>query len=169
MPERHAFRFGSQELTPTLEEYAQISGLSLSGPYTRVTIDHMRRQFLSTTRLTLVALLSKVTIEHIVFLEFMIDKFGLQGSYATFRDDSDISEDRWQVVHVDALMMCVISFLYMPIYMDHMDVGVVMTVQALHEDHTILPIILAETYISASYCHSFRDREFRGSFILLYV
>lgn len=66
-------------------------------------------------------------------------------------------------------MMCNISFLYMPIYMDHMDVGVVIVVQDLHDDHTILPLILVETYISTSYCRAFGDSEFWGSSVLLYI
>lgn len=53
--------------------------------------------------------------------------------------------------------------------MDHMDVGAVMVVRASHDDHTILPLILVETYISTSYYWAFGDREFRGSLVLLYV
>lgn len=47
--------------------------------------------------------------------------------------------------------------------------GVATVVRALHEDQTILPLILTETYISAIYCQTFSDGEFCGSSILLYV
>lgn len=110
-----------------------------------------------------------MTSRHVLSLDFIIDQFGSSGSYAAYRDDFATSEDRWRVAQVDVLLMCVISFLYINIYMDHFDIGVVMVVKALHEDHTILPLILEETYTSASYCHSFGDREFRGSSVLLYV
>lgn len=88
MSERHVFRLGSQELTPTLEEYARISGLSLSGPCAH-------RQFLSTMGLTQAALLSEVADGHIVSLDFMIDRFGSSGSYIAFQDDFGALKDRW--------------------------------------------------------------------------
>lgn len=92
-------------------------------------------------------------------LDFMIDRFGSSGSYAACWDDFTTSEGIWRAARVDTLLMCVISFLYMLIYMGYLDVGVVMVVKAQH--------ILAETYISASYCHVFGDREFWGSSTLL--
>lgn len=70
---------------------------------------------------------------------------------------------------MDALLMCITAYLYMPLYMDHFDFGLVTVVRALREDNTILPMILAETYISASYCHSHCDGYFWGSYVLLYV
>lgn len=114
-------------------------------------------------------MLSEVSNGHIVSLNFLIDWFSSSGSYAAYRDNFATFEERWRVARVDALLMRVISFLYMPVYMDHLDVGVVMVVRALHDDHTIFPLILAKTYISTSYCHAFGDKEFRGSVVLLYV
>lgn len=42
IPDCHVFRIGTHELTPTLEEYACIAGLSLTGPYARVSVGYMR-------------------------------------------------------------------------------------------------------------------------------
>lgn len=95
IPNRHIFQFGSEELTPTLEEYVWIASLSLVGPYARVTVGHMRQQFLSTTGLTQAVLLSEVTSGHIVSLDFMIDQFSSLGSYDVFKDDFRASEDMW--------------------------------------------------------------------------
>lgn len=135
----------------------------------RISVGHMRLQFLTSTGLRRSALLSEVTNGHIVSLDFLIDQFGSSGSCAAYRDNFATSEERRRVARVDALLMHVISFLYMPVYMDHLDVTVVMMVRALYDDHTILPLILAKIYISASYYHAFGDKEFRGSFVLLYV
>lgn len=44
-----------------------------------------------------------------------------------------------------------------------MDVGVIIAVRGLWQDHTTLPMILAETFISLS----FEDRDFCGSSVLL--
>lgn len=107
-----------------------------------------------TTGLRRLAILSEVTSGHILSFNFLIDRFGSSRSYTAFQNGFPISEEIWRAARVDALMMCVISYLYMPIYLDHLDVGVVMVqVRALHDDHTILPLILAETYIFVSYCH----------------
>lgn len=65
--------------------------------------------------------------------------------------------------------MCLISYLYMPFYADHIDVGTSIAVRALRDDFTILPLILAETLISASFCRTVGDQEFRGSPVLLYI
>lgn len=55
-----------QELTPTLEEYAHITGLSLSCPCAKVSVGHMRRQFLTSTGLRPTVLLSELTSGHIL-------------------------------------------------------------------------------------------------------
>lgn len=94
IPDSHISQFGSHELTPTLEEYAWISGLSLVGPCTRVIVGHMRRQFFLATGLTRVTLLSQVTSGQIVSVAFMIAQFGMSGSYATFHDDFGVLEER---------------------------------------------------------------------------
>lgn len=44
-----------------------------------------------------------------------------------------------------------------------------MTVRALRDDFTIFPLILAETFISVSFCQSVDDQEFRGNPVLLYI
>lgn len=163
------FKFGSLKLSLTLEEYAQITGLPLAGPCARVQVGHMRHQFMTATSLHRPVVMSKITVGHVISLGFLIDRFDSSRSFAAFREDFAISEDRWRAVRADALMMCIISYLYMPIYGDHMDVGVGTVVRALHEDQTILPLILTETYISATYCRTFSDGEFHGSPVLLYV
>lgn len=94
MPKRYIFKFGSHELTPTLEEYARISGLSLFGPCARVIVGHMRRQFLTAMGLTWATLLSEVTGGCIVSLDFIIDRFGSSGSFIAFRDDFGGLEDK---------------------------------------------------------------------------
>lgn len=122
IPERHIFRFGSDELTPTLEEYGRISGLSMDGPCARVAIGQMHRQFMTMTGLRWSVVLAEVTGGHVVSMDFLVDRFSSSDGFAVYREDFSISEDRWHTTRVDALMMCVLAFLYMPIYADHMDV-----------------------------------------------
>ena len=43
MPDRHVFRLGTHEITPTLEEYARITGLPLDGSCIPISIGSMRR------------------------------------------------------------------------------------------------------------------------------
>lgn len=156
-------------MSPTLEEYARFTGLSLEGSCARAVVGHARRQFMVTTGLRRAIVLSEITSGHVISMDFLIVRFASSDSFTTYRENFSIPEDRWRVARVDALMMCLLTCLYMPIYLDHMDVGVVMAVRALRDDQTIMPIILAETYISASYCRTFADREFRGNSVMLYV
>lgn len=95
IPDRHVFRFGSLELTLTLEEYARITCLSLVGPCARVSMGCMRRQFMTTTGLRRATVLSEVTSGHIMSIDFMVDRFGSSDSIVVFRDDFAISEERW--------------------------------------------------------------------------
>lgn len=95
------FQIGSHELTPTLEEWACISGLHLHGPCTWVEIGEMCRQFIHDLGLTWVALVVEAPEGHVNSLDFIPDMYGSLKGFFPHRDQ----------VCVDALIGCIISFL----------------------------------------------------------
>lgn len=147
-------------MIPTLEEYQRTSGLPLDGLYARVATGQMRCQFMTLIDLRQLVILGGITSRHVVSLDFLIDCFGSADSFSVYRGDFAILEERWRSTRVNTLLMCIVAYLYKPIYMDHLDIGLVTVVRSLQADHTILFMILAETYISTSHCHAHNDGYF---------
>ena len=50
-PDRQVFRFGTHELTPTLEEYARLTMLPLDRPCVHMALGDMSRRFMTLTGL----------------------------------------------------------------------------------------------------------------------
>lgn len=79
VPEWNTFRIGSQELTPTLKEWARISSLPLYGSCACVVIGDTRCQFITDMHLSRTALLVEESEWHSILLDFMLDKYGSFG------------------------------------------------------------------------------------------
>lgn len=106
----------------------------------------MRRHFIIDLGLTRAALIEEAPEGPIISMEFMLEHFSSPDGYTSHRTHFRLSEEEWHAV------IYIISCLYISVYMDHLDVGVIMAVCGLKQDHTILPIILCEAFISLSYC-----------------
>lgn len=129
----------------------------------------MRNHFITDLGLTRATLLGEAPEGPIIFIEFMLEHFGSPDGYTSHQTHFHLSEEEWHAAQVDVLMTCIISYLYMPVYMDHLHIGVIIAVCGLRQGHTILPMILSEAFISMSYCQTFEGHDFRDSSILLYI
>lgn len=90
----------------------------------------MCRHFITDLGLTRSASLGEALEGPIISMEFMLAHFGSLDGYASHRTHFRLFEEEWYAARVDALLTYIISYLYMPVYMDH-NVGVIMAVRGL--------------------------------------
>lgn len=152
-----------------MEEYERLTTLPLDRPCARIPVGDMRRQFMTLTGLRHRVVEDEITSDHVLPQRFLIDRFRSVDSYARHSGDFTSPEDQWHLARVDVLVLCVMAYVYMPRYMDEMDIDVIMTVRALREGHTIIPMIVAEMLSSSTFCSPYPAEVFTGSSTMLYV
>ena len=146
-PETAVFRFGEQELTPTLEEYAGLLKLPIRNDPVQPNFKIGKTQvsdFLGINR----DILEK---EFLRFpMDFLISRYMTPGGFN--KRDFCCEQEEWQNKRLWVLALCLLAHLLFPREDRKVDMALIEIVIQIRNGRTFIPTILAETLRTLTFC-----------------
>ena len=163
-PETAVFRFGEQELTPTLEEYAGLLKLPIRNDPVQPNFKIGKTQvsdFLGINR----DILAK---EFLRFpMDFLISRYMTPGGFN--KRDFCCEQEEWQNKRLWVLALCLLAHLLFPREDRKVDMALIEIVIQIRNGRTFIPTILAETLRTLTFCKQRGKGFFTASVGLLQI